>query len=297
VTGLDLGYSVTSAFSADRSPDAAATAVLDRAEVAAAAGYDLVEAGDHHVASGHQYLQNVPMAARLTETFDRVAVMFLLPLYHPVRVAEQVGTLDALVEQLDFWCAVGYNQAAFDAFGIPMAERGPRLEEALSLLETLWNEEDVSFDGTYYTADSTSVNPKADPRICIGGSAQPAVRRAAGRGDAWVVNADLPLDGIEERLPWVRDAADGDVELVVRRDAIVLKDGAAAEAAAGTLLADGYRGWDPAADWLLTGDAAAVAEDLAELRDAGVDEVVVRPMADDSAEETLRQTAVARDRL
>jgi len=70
-----------------------------------------------------------------------------------------------------------------------------------------------------------------------------------------------------------------------------------AEAAAEALLADGYRGWDPAADWLLTGDAAAVAEDLAELRDAGVDEVVVRPMADDSAEETLRQTAVARDRL
>ncbi|MFB6361699.1 MAG: LLM class flavin-dependent oxidoreductase [Halobacteriales archaeon] len=297
MTGLELGYSITSAFSADQASDAAGKAVLDRAEVAAAAGYDLVEAGDHHVASGYQYLQNVPMAARLTETFDRVAVMFLLPLYHPVHVAEQVGTLDALVERLDFWCAVGFNQAAFDAFGIPMAERGARLDEALSLLEALWNEEPVSFDGRFYAVDSTSVNPKPDPRICIGGSAEPAVRRAGRRGDAWVVNADVPLAGIEERLPWVRDAANGDIDLVVRRDALVLEDGAAAEAAAEARLADGYRGWDPAADWLLVGDATAVAEEFAELRNAGVDEVVVRPMADDHAEETLRQIALARDRL
>lgn len=297
MSGLDLGYSITSAFAAERSAGAAAAAVLDRAAVAAEAGYDLIEAGDHHVASGYQYLQNVPMAARLAETFDRAAVMFLLPLYHPVHVAEQVGTLDALVEELDFWCAVGYNQAAFEAFGIPMAERGARLDEAVSLLEALWTEEAVSFDGTFYAVDSATINPKADPRICIGGSAEPAVRRAGRRGDAWVVNADMSFAEIEQRLPWVRDAADGEVDLVVRRDAMVREDGAAAEAAAEARLADGYRGWDPDADWLLTGDAAAVAQDLATLRNAGVDEVVVRPMAEDHAEETIRQTAVARDRL
>nr|NIU71043.1 LLM class flavin-dependent oxidoreductase [Actinomycetota bacterium] len=101
MSGLDLGYSISSAFGAGEDPGAAVEAVLERTDIAADAGYDLVEVGDHHVASGYQYLQNVPMAARLAERFDRVAAMFLLPLYHPVHVAEDVGTLAALVDEFD----------------------------------------------------------------------------------------------------------------------------------------------------------------------------------------------------
>lgn len=294
---LDLGYSISSAFGATEEPRAAAEAVLDRATVAADAGYDLVEVGDHHVAGGYSYLQNVPMAARLAEPFDRVAAMFLLPLYHPVHVAEDVGTLDALVGQFDFWCAVGYNEAAFDAFGVQMGERAPRMEEALALLDALWSEDGVTFDGEFYAVEDVSVNPKADPRVCIGGSARPAVERAARLGDAWVANADVALPGIEQRIRTVEDVGDGDVDVIVRRDALVLDDGEAARAEAAALLDGGYRGWGPDADWLLVGDADAVAEELADLRAAGADEVVVRPMAGEHARETLREVARARAEL
>jgi alkanesulfonate monooxygenase SsuD/methylene tetrahydromethanopterin reductase-like flavin-dependent oxidoreductase (luciferase family) len=294
VSGLDLGYSISSAFGATEDPQAAAEAVLDRARVAAEAGYDVVETGDHHAVSGYGYLQNVPMASRLTEHFDRVACMFLLPLYHPVLVAEQVGTLDALADEVDFWCAVGYGDAAFRAFGVPLDERGPRFEEGLALVEQLWTEEGVTFDGEFYRVEGTSVNPKADPRICIGGSARPAVERAGRHGDAWVANADLTRSGIEKRVRTVEEHGDG-VDVIVRRDALVLEDGAAAESAARALLADGYRGWGPDADWLLVGDADSVASDLAELRSVGADEVVVRPMADAHAEETLRGVARANE--
>ena len=296
MSGLDLGYSINSAFGADEAPGAAVEAVLDRAAVAADAGYDLVEVGDHHVASGYQYLQNVPMAARLAGTFDRVAAMFLLPLYHPVHVAETVGTLDALVERVDFWCAVGYNEAAFAAFGVPMAERAGRLEEGLALLDALWREDGVTFDGEFYVVDGASVNPKADPRVCIGGTARPAVERAARLGDAWVANADVPLEGLEKRVGTVEAHGDG-VDVVVRRDALVLEDGERAEAAARERLEGGYRGWGPDADWLLAGDPASVADELDALRAAGASEVVVRPMAAEHAEATLRGVAAARDAL
>lgn len=292
---LRLGYSITSAFPADVDPRTAGRAVLDRAAVAAGAGFDVVEAGDHHAVAGANYLQNVPTAARLTEHFDRVAAMFLVPLYHPVLLAEQVGTLDALVDVFDFWCAVGYGEAAFSAFDVPLAERAPRFEESLSICRALWAEDDVHFEGEFYTLDGVSVNPKADPRIVVGGTAEPAVRRAGRVGDAWVANADVSLADIEVRLGWLAEEGDGDHDVLVRRDAMVLKDGAAAEAAATDLLETGYRGWSADADWLLVGDAASVAEDLATLRDAGVNEVVVRPMADDRAKETLREVARARD--
>ncbi len=294
---LALGYSITSAFPSGVDPEAAAAAVLERAAVAADAGYDAVEAGDHHAVAGGNYLQNVPTAARLTEHFDRVAAMFLLPLYHPVLVAEQVGTLDALADEVDFWCAVGYGEAAFSAFGVPLSERAARFEEGLELCRRLWAGDDVTFDGEFHAVEGTSVNPKADPRVCIGGTAEPAVRRAGRLGDAWVANADVSLADVEERVRWLEAESDGDVDLLIRRDALALEDGAAAEAAARERLERGYRGWGPDADWVLAGDAEAVAADLERLRVAGADEVVVRPMADEHAEETLREVARARDSL
>lgn len=297
MSDLALGYSITSAFSSKMPAGEAARGVLDRARVAAEAGYDLVEAGDHHAVRGYGYLQNVPMAARLAEHFDRVAGMFLLPLYHPVLVAEQVGTLDALVDEFDFWCAVGGGEAAFSAFGVPLAERGARFEEALALIDELWVADGVTFDGTFYAVEDASVNPKADPRVCIGGTAEPAVRRAARLGDAWVANADIPLADIEERLAWIDDEGGDDLDVIVRRDALVLADGETAAAEAEGRLEGGYRGWPADADWVLVGDAESVAADLGALVDAGADEVVVRPMANAHAEATLREVAGARERL
>jgi alkanesulfonate monooxygenase SsuD/methylene tetrahydromethanopterin reductase-like flavin-dependent oxidoreductase (luciferase family) len=291
---MDLGYSVTS-FHAGVEPDAAADALLDRAATARDAGFDYVEAGDHHVVSGGLYLQNVPTAARLAAVFDRVGAMFLLPLYDPVLVAEQAGTLAAYADEFDFWCAVGGNPASFDAFGVPRAERAPRLEEALALLDRLWTADDVTFDGEFYRVEGVSVNPKADPRVCVGGGAEPAVRRAGRLGDAWVAGPAESLADIDRKREWFADAGGGD--LVVRRDALVLDDGDRAREVADDLLAGGYRGWPADADWVLAGSPDEVADDLRALRDRGADEVVVRPMSGEHAPETLRGVAEARELL
>jgi len=294
---VDLGYSITSFYTADVPPTEAARTVLERAARAADLGYDSVETGDHHAVGGDGgYLQNVPMAARLTEHFDRVAVMFLLPLYDPVLVAEQAGTVAALADEFDFWCAVGGGQAQFDALGVPLAERGRRFIEGLELIRRLWSEDGVTHDGEFWQVEDLSVAPKAaNARFCLGGTAEVAVRRAGHRGDAWVANADTSPDYVEEALGWFE--AEGGGELVVRRDVLALADGERAEALAAEKLENGYRGWTPDADWVLAGDAEAVAEDLAVLRALGADEVVVRPMSDTRAMETLSTVAEARDLL
>jgi alkanesulfonate monooxygenase SsuD/methylene tetrahydromethanopterin reductase-like flavin-dependent oxidoreductase (luciferase family) len=295
VSGLALGYSITSRFSLGVPGREAAASVLARARVAAESGYDYVEAGDHHATSDTGYIQNVPMAARLAEPFDRVATMVLLPLYHPVLFAEQLGTLDALVNQLDFWCAVGGGAPAFAAFDVPLAERADRFEESLALIRSLWTEEAVTFDGAFHAVEGVSINPTADPRVCIGATAEPAVRRAARLADAWVASAHLPLADIEERLGWLADEGGADLDHIVRRDALVFEDGDAADAEAAERVERGYRGWPADTGRLLTGDAESVAADLATLEHAGTDEVVVRPMADEHAEETLHEVARARE--
>ncbi|MFB6129467.1 MAG: LLM class flavin-dependent oxidoreductase [Salinigranum sp.] len=291
---MRLGYSITS-FHGSAEPRAAARSVLRRAEVAREAGFDYVQVGDHHVVADGLYLQNVPTAARLGGVFDRVGAMFLLPLYDPVLLAEQVGTLDALVEGFDFWCALGYQERSFRAFDVPMDERVPRFEEALDLLGRLWREDEVTFRGRFYDVEGVSVNPKADPRVVIGGGVEAAVRRAARLGDAWVSLPNETLADLEREIGWVREEGGG--EVLARRDVVALEDGDRARAACEDLLAAGYRGWPADAEWPLAGDADDLAAAFGRLRDLGVDEVVVRPMSDEHAEETLRVVAEARDRM
>lgn len=293
---MRLGYSINSAVPADSSVDSHTTALVERVRTASAAGFDYVQAGDHHAVADHAYLQNVPTLARLTEAVDSVAPLFLLPLHHPIHLAERCGTLAAFADRFDLWCALGYNDAAFEAFDVPMAERVPRFAESLRTVEALLSEDSVSVDGDYYSLDGVSINPKSTPeRICIGAGAEPAVRRAGRLGDAWVAAPTETTDAIEAKREWFE--SEGGDEVIVRRDALVLKDGARARDVATDLLRSGYRGWDPETELPLVGDAEAVASELEELVEAGASEVVVRPMSGDHADETLRECAAARELL
>ena len=71
--------------------------VIDRARAANAAGLDSLFVGDHHNVPV-PYYQNVPMLGRLLAEWDERAAgaLFLLPLWHPVLVAEQIGTLASI---------------------------------------------------------------------------------------------------------------------------------------------------------------------------------------------------------
>ena len=292
MVAVRLGYSITSSWPDAVPPETAVSRVLDRARAARDADYDYVQVGDHHAVADGYYLQNVPMVARLSEVFDRVAAMFLLPLYHPVLVAEQVGTLARMVDEFDLWCAIGRADGALDAFGVASEERVPRFEESLEILRRLWGEDDVSLDGEFHSLDSVSINPKADPRICIGGGAPPAVRRAGRLGDAWVAGPAESLSDIDRKRALLEESGGG--QLIVRRDALVLPDGDQARDLAAEALGDGYRGWPADADWPLVGDADDAATALDRLAEHGVDEVVVRPMLGDHAETTLGEVGRAR---
>lgn len=291
---LELGYSVTSARPADRTADQHVEDLLETARAASDAGIEYVQAGDHHV-SGSGYLQNVPISARLSSVADRVATLFLLPLYHPVLVAEQAGTIAAIADGFDLWCALGYRDASFEAFDVPKSERVPRFEESLEIVRRLWEEDAVTFDGEYYQLEDVSVAPAASPRICIGGSAKPAVERAGRLGDAWVATPSETHDDLRRKVDWYRDAG-GDT-VIARRDALVLEDGEAAREQATALLESNYRGWPVDADWPVVGDPESVADELEALSDCGVDEVVVRPMDRRYAVETVEGVAAARDLL
>ncbi len=294
---MRLGYSLQSAVSRTETVAAATETTLARVRTATKSGFDYIQAGDHHAMQQAHYLQNLPTTARITAEIDWVGALFLLPLYNPILIAEHVGTLAAFAEKFDFWCALGYNPDAFSAFDVPLNERVGRFEESLNVIQSLWSENSVSFNGDYFEFSDVGINPKAEiNRVVIGGSAKPAIKRAASLGDAWVAAPSETRDELVQKINWYQDACGGDGTVLVRRDALGLSDDETAKETAANLIEDGYRNWDPSSAWVLAGNAESISTEFEQLAELGVDEVIIRPMNESDSQETLETTAKARER-
>jgi coenzyme F420-dependent glucose-6-phosphate dehydrogenase len=105
--------------------------------------------------------------------------------YHPAVVAQAFGTLGSLFPGRVI-LGVGTGEALNEAtLGIPWPEppeRFARLKEAITLIEKLWTEERVSFEGEYYTTVNATIYDKPTTPVPIYiGAAGPAATRLAGR--------------------------------------------------------------------------------------------------------------------
>ena len=160
------------------------------ARAADALGFDYLVVPEHHSSEiGYDPAPFVTLAALARETRRiRLATQpLLLPLYHPVHVAEQLATLDVLSNgRAMLGVGVGYRERDFETFGVPRAERGARTEEALTLLLGVLRERNFSFKGRFYEASGVSLTPppvqQPHPPLFITARSEPAVARAARFG-------------------------------------------------------------------------------------------------------------------
>src|SRR6516162_6000572 len=94
---MRVGISLTSNHPDVKDPRHGARWMIERTAAARGAGLDSLFIGDQHV-SPTPYYQNTPMLGRLLAEWGQAPAgcLFLLPLWHPVLVAEQIGTLAAI---------------------------------------------------------------------------------------------------------------------------------------------------------------------------------------------------------
>ena len=130
----------------------------------------------------------------------------VLPTRHPVVLAKQLATLDFLSKgRLLLVVGLGGDDSKdFEATGARKEERGRRADEAIVLMKKLWNEENVNFDGRFYSARDLTLIPrpwqKGGPPLWIGGRSKAALRRAGHLADGWLVSSATPKEveaGIE----------------------------------------------------------------------------------------------------
>jgi probable F420-dependent oxidoreductase len=204
-------------------------ATIAECERAEAAGFDSVWLGEHHNSALLYPAPLVGLAAIASRT-RRVRLgtgVLLLPLYHPVAVAEEAAMVDVISGgRLVLGVGAGYAPEEFAAFGVSTKERGSRLDEAVPLIHRLWSEDDVTHAGRHYRIAGATLRPRPvqrpRPPIWLAGWVEPAIRRAGRLGDAWLGGPSARLDELagcvrlyrDARRAAGRDAAGGEVALI-----------------------------------------------------------------------------------
>ena len=303
---MRISISVQSAYNVD-DPREGARRMVDRAAAARAAGLDALFVGDHH-ATGLPYYQNTAILGRmLAEWGNRPAgALYLLPLWHPLIVAEQVGTLASVMGgRFILQCAIGPTDNQFPAMGVSARQRPSRFEQSLSILRRLWAGETVTTDGDHdrfgLREARVSPCPPEPVEVWIGASAPPAIDRAARLGDGWLAAPGLTPAEAAEQLALYRAACERHGRPVgvraIRRDVYLGETAAEAERASAGVIGRGYRGFPREA--LIVGDGEQVAGAFGELGDMGYDEVVVRHLVQDPARvlQSIGRLADVRERL
>lgn len=139
-------------------------------------------------------------AAAVTDQIRIGTAVLLVPLYAPLKLAEDVAVLDNLSGgRFTLGVAPGYVTEEFLAHNVPRSERVGRFEEALDVMILAWRGEPFSFNGKYYTTDEARVTPptvqKPHPPIWYGVSASNSLRRAVDRRAVQIMS---PRHGISE---------------------------------------------------------------------------------------------------
>jgi probable F420-dependent oxidoreductase len=205
---------------------------IAEAELAEDCGFHGFFFGEHHQDRDGFLSSPLIVCAAVAARTKKIQIgtsVVLLPLHHPLRVAEDVATLDIVSGgRVAFGVGMAYQEADFRAFGIEKKHRVGRFEEAIEILELAWSGEPFSYKGKHFEIDDVTILPRPiqrpRPPLWIGASVPAAIERAARLGDALVLGPNMALAPTVEGVAMYRAAAAaaGRVpEVVMIRDAWV----------------------------------------------------------------------------
>jgi len=202
--------------------EATPEAIIATAVKAEALGFDAVFVNDHIIVDGS------PRSASWTNTYDPlVALSFIaanttrvglgvsvliMPYRNPIASAKSLATIDRMSGgRLIAGIGVGWNEAEFNALGVPFRERGARTTEYLRIWQACWAPGTVSFAGKFFAFSDMYVSPKPlqqpFPPIWIGGASDAALRRAATFATVWQPTP-MPVADLVDRQAALRKVCD-----------------------------------------------------------------------------------------
>lgn len=179
---------------------------LELAKASEAAGLDSVWTSEHHFWDDEYMPSLLVLSSAFGAVTSRIKIgtgVLLAPLYHPIRLAEDAATVDLISGgRLILGLGLGWRAEEFERLGVPMQGLGKRMSHTIKVLRGAWGREPFTYEGS-----PLNVTPKPSQSIPIwvGGTADPALRRAGRLGDAYF-GSMVPLDDVARRKSVVEAA-------------------------------------------------------------------------------------------
>jgi alkanesulfonate monooxygenase SsuD/methylene tetrahydromethanopterin reductase-like flavin-dependent oxidoreductase (luciferase family) len=164
--------------------------ILDEALHAEELGMHSAWIGEHHFSTlGVLSCPDLVLAqvAARTKNIRLAPAVCVLPLHHPIRVAEQWATLDMLSGgRVDFAAGRGYDRREYGPFHVSFEDNQSIFEEGMEVVRRLWaSEEPISHSGRHYQFDNVAITPRPVQRpipAYVASFSKPSIELAARLG-------------------------------------------------------------------------------------------------------------------
>lgn len=146
--------------------------------------------------------------ARATSQLRFGAMIWQLPFYHPLRLAEEVAMLDQLSRgRVDFGAGFGVHEHEFMRWGLDFYQRHAMSAEILDIVKLAWTKNEVTYDGEYFHFDEAIPQPKPyqqpHPPIWAAVHAEENIEQAARNNYNLAKNLDTD-DVVEQKFDLFR---------------------------------------------------------------------------------------------
>jgi alkanesulfonate monooxygenase SsuD/methylene tetrahydromethanopterin reductase-like flavin-dependent oxidoreductase (luciferase family) len=165
--------------------------VLEQVQLAEELGFDCFWFTEHHFVLYGGPVPNPAMimsaAAARTSRIHLGSAISILPLHHPVQLAEDYAMVDVVSGgRLEFGMGLGNAPGDFEVYGVPREESRERFEEAVQIIEAAWTQESFKFDGKFWHLPEASMYPKPiqkpHPPFWVAGTSEGSLAAAGKRG-------------------------------------------------------------------------------------------------------------------
>ena len=164
---------------------------LEVLEFADQAGMDFYFVAEHHFDMGFSECPSpgsfLGAASQRTKRIRLVPLVYVLPLWNPIRVAEEVALLDNLTEgRLECGIGAGIGPFSFAAYNVPWDQKREMTLEALHIIKGIWSHESFSFEGRYFKCkdidSSIPLVQKPHPPLWMPTRSKDSIEAAASTG-------------------------------------------------------------------------------------------------------------------
>ena len=175
---------------------------LSEVQLAEQVGFDyhfIIEHQGNNIGQCSSPLVYLSALAQRTSTIRFGAMIFQLPFYNPLRLAQDAAMLDQLSRgRLEFGAGIGVLEHEFIRWNLPFYERRAISEETLEVVKRAWTEETVTHQGKYWTFDEAIPLPrpyqKPHPPIWFACHSETSFRFAAAHN--YDVSQNLDVDSV-----------------------------------------------------------------------------------------------------